>query len=390
MSNQESFPKNNPNSESDNNHTEYSIEMSENEMLAREIASQGNYSEIKSELTNNNLLEQEIERVTTEYSKVFEDIEFLSSQDLEIFTIIELYDKELAVHSTETYFIAKSKIEKRLAFDVVLQDLFIQKGVQPEQFLRACLLHDVGKIEIPNFILNNPINNTEMDMHLRDLVINEHDFATLSKITETTGETKEITDDTELDGIMHKYNLRSVHFVPARYLLTKLELEILDARGIDTELSLLEIIKTHEKHSQDILEKEGLLVESELAGSHHNYHGKGSKYGMTVDALHISVDIVELIRIADMTEALTASRSYNKEGFSHPKVLKIILEEVRIGKINPKIAYLWINDEVKILESSPDNILTEQDMEDLEIVKTQLEEIRADIGDDSFNIQKAA
>jgi len=387
MYNSESFP--NPkmtedyeliSSDSFENKAEY--------MSAKEIAQEGDYQNIKNELIEKNLLKSAMEYVTIKYKEDFSKMNFLTERDIEIFTILDLYDEELAIHSLETYYIAKEKTEKKLAHDVVLADLFEREGVSPEQFFRACFLHDIGKIEIPNFIINNEINNNEMDLLLRGLVIDDKDPVTLDKIHDI-GEAEDIDNDDTLKEILKEHHLRPVHLVPVKYILSEEEQEILKKRGISLDYSLMDIIKTHEKHSEEILASyDSLEIESELVGSHHNYHGRGSKYPMTVDAIHLTVDMVELIRIADMTEALTASRSYNKQGFSLPKVLKIILEETEAGKIDPKIAYLWVEDEVRKIENQQDH-LNEEDSNNFEFVKSRLNEISRNIVPADFH-QKVA
>ncbi len=361
---------------------------SDHETMSKEIARGGNFNAIRAELIEKNLLKTETERVKSKYERDLSKIDFLTEQDLEIFTILDLYDEELALHSLETYFIAKEKVEKSLAFDVILVDLFAQEGVTREQFFRACFLHDIGKVEIPNFVINNSINNEEMDLYLRELVVSDKDNFVLSKLEKHTGENITIDEISDLEELLQKYNLRSVHFVPVKHILSAAEKKILTDRGFDLDSSLMDIIKTHEVFSERILAEFNLPIESALAGSHHNYHGKGSPYELTIDTLQISVDMAELIRIADMTEALTASRSYNKKGFSRPKVLRIILEEVRVGKIDQRIAYLWIDDEIKKLEQNIESQSLE-DLYDINIVKKELEIIHKNIGDNPFILQVA-
>ena len=350
---------------------ESSVELTENTAEAKKIASRGEFSIIKAELKEKGLLAQEMIRVKSKYQEALTKIEFLTDKDLEMFTIIDLYDEDLAAHSLETYRIAKEKVERELAFEVILVDLFAKEGVTSEQFFRACLLHDIGKIEIPNFILNNSINNNEMDFYLRGLVLEKKDQEIIDRLEIRTGEKVDVDNEVELKEFLRKYRLRSVHFVPIKFILSEAEQEIMEARGFDLNSSLMDIIKTHEGYSEIILKAEDLPVESALAGSHHNYHGGGSPYPLTIDALHLSVDMVELIRIADMTEALTASRTYNKAGFSKPKVLKIILDEARVGRINTEMAYLWIEDEIKQLEENSNNLTTE-DLQDIIFVKEEL------------------
>ena len=359
---------------------EQSERFSENTEKAREIASRGDYPTIKAELIEKNLLAEEVIRVKSKYQEDLAAIDFLTEQDLEMFTIIDLYDEDLAVHSLETYRIAKGKVEKKLAFGVILVDLFAKEGVLPDQFFRACMLHDIGKVEIPNFILNNTINYQEMDAHLNRLVLVEKNQDIIDRLEARTGEKAELNTEEQLKQFLKKYRLRPIHFVPTKLIFTEAEQEVLVERGFDLDSSLLDIIKTHEGYSEAILAGENLPVESALAGSHHNYHGNGSPYPITIDSLHLSVDMAELIRIADMTEALTASRSYKKAKFPLPKVLKLILDEARVGRVNTEITYLWIEDEIKKLESNPeDNLTTMEDLEDIAFLKEELAIIRSNI-----------
>jgi HD-GYP domain-containing protein (c-di-GMP phosphodiesterase class II) len=382
MKNSESFPQ----------HPEEIIQSdielnSELHQEAKKIASRGNFSEIKRMLIDQNLLTSEMSRVREQYKDKLSTIEFLNEKDLEILTILELYDEDLLLHSLETYRIAKEKSQRNLAFDVKLVDLFEREGVKPQEFFRACLLHDIGKVEIPNFIINNNIHNNEMKLLLRELVIDDKDSATLQKLEKTTGEKIEVTNSAELEDILYRYNLRSVHFVPVKSILRPDELEVLKKQGFDLDLSIMDIIKQHEEYSRLILEESGLEIESKLAGSHHNYHGNGSPFPLTLDALNISVDMAELIRIADMTEALTASRSYNKEGFSLPRVLRIILEEERTS---PEMTYIWLEDDIRLIESQSTDHLTLEDLQDIDYIKKELEIIKNNLSQDPFHLRKVA
>ncbi len=351
------------------------------EERARVIASGGNYREIVEKLKDEDLLEAEIARVRTEYQEDLSDIDFLTDKDMEIFTVIELYDKELAHHSIETYRIAKEKISKRLDYGIVLTDLMKQEGVSRSEFLRACFLHDVGKVEIPSFILNNKVSIDEMNVILSNIVFKNKDQDVIDKINQIAGaDISDLKDEEALIKILRKSNLRSVHFVPAKEILRPDEQTKLVERGFDLNMSIIDIIKHHEEYSKNILEQADLKIESELAGSHHNYHGQGSPYPISVDSLTISSDLAELITLSDIEEALTASRTYNQSGFSKPKALSIIMEEVDNGLIkDPKIAYLWVNDEIKMLEENPPEDLTEEDKKDIALVKSHLEKIHQEI-----------
>lgn len=351
------------------------------EFEAKTIAKNGDFDLIKQELEEQGLLGEQVKRVQEEYKSYLENINFLNESDLEMLTILELYDKNLAFHSLETYDLAKDKSERQLDFGIVLIDVFATENVTPEQFFRACLLHDVGKVYVPNFILNNEVDINEMSNLMLDLV-KEQDKETIDNINRLTGESKDSYDLETLDTLLKKHHLRPAHIVPVKHLLNEEQLAITEnTYHLSPDLSLMDIIKMHENHSGEILEQAGYDIESDLAGSHHNYHGRGSSHQRTLEALQLSVDTVELLRMADITHALGDSRPYNKTGFSKPKIWKIILEEVEAGKISEVMAYLWLNDEIKMHEQDLTNSedTTDEDRTNIEFVKDKLQALQNDL-----------
>ncbi|MEZ4104206.1 MAG: HD domain-containing protein [Candidatus Paceibacterota bacterium] len=344
------------------------------EKNARIIAQGGDFYFIKEKLTTADLLEKEKERVKKEYQEHLDKIQFLTDSDLEMFTIIELYDKNLALHSLETFLLARSKAERPLAFNIVLIDIFATEDVTPEQFFRACFLHDVGKVYVPNFILNNEASFHEI-ANILNQKLSEGDNDTLANIARKTGESTKDKTKEELLQILKKHYIRPVYVVPVKYLLNEKEnIVAKNSYHLNTDFSLMDIIETHEKHSGDILRQAGYEIEADLAGAHHNYHGRGSNHPKTLEALKLTIDSVELLRIADITHALGDSRSYNKTGFSKPKIWTIILEEVNAGKVSEVMAYLWLEDEVKVFEQDKNNLenLTIEGQAHLESVKKEL------------------
>ena len=349
------------------------------EAFAREIAGKGDYEKIQRELTNSGLLEREKYRVQKEYDRVFSFFTEVNDRVLEMFTILDLYHRGTAEHCAETYLRAKAKIEKRLASGFVLSTLFDQEFVSTNEFLCACLLHDIGKVEIPRFIISHTMNDDVMNIFLRGLVLDDRDPDIIARIQETAGKQLLMVSAEELDAYLKEHNLRSVHFVPARMVLASSEVAELRERGIDPEMSLMDIIRSHEDHSRIILGRAGLPVESELAGLHHNYRGLGPRYPLAEGSLHISVDIEELLHIADVEQALSEVRGY-KKGFSTPRVLRIIMEEVISGRIPKEAAYLWVDDEMYEFKlKMHDSELSESDARDLRFAQDKLEEIRVSL-----------
>lgn len=349
------------------------------ELRAREIAGKGSYERIQRELENSGLLGAQVARVAEKYRDIFSSMQEVNRSDLEMFTVLELYDEGTANHCIETFRIAREKVEKRLVSGEVLGKLFEAEYVSLDEFFRACLLHDIGKVEVPRFVIQHPMNDHEMDMYLRDLVV-EHDPETVKRLEADGGVIPAVATVEELEAYLHENHLRSVHFVPARLVLSEEQVEELEARGFDPDSSLMDIIKTHESRSHDILASAGMMVESELAGLHHNYQGAGSRYPIALSALHISVDIAELLHIADVQQALSATRSY-KKGLSRPRVLRIIMEEVARGRISEEAAYLWVEDDLMTNGAHADGVASISDAEDIRVVRTQLEHIRSRLED---------
>jgi hypothetical protein len=299
----------------------------------------------------------------------------LTERDMEMLTILDLYDPGTASHCVETFRIAREKVTKRLSSGIILEELFARELVSPEEFFRACLLHDIGKVEIPRFVIDHPMNDSAMDLYLRDLLFEEQDSHVVTRV-ERAGGAPLPEESSAISEYLREHHLRAVHFVPSRLVLSSEELIELETRGFSGDLSLMDIIKEHELHSRQILESEGLRVESELAGAHHNYHKEGTHYPIALGALHSSVDVAELLHIADIEQALSACRSY-KKGFSMPRVLRIIMEEAQMGRIDPEAAYLWVDDELHSVLDREE--FTSSDRDDLRFVRHALACIRHDI-----------
>ncbi|MCB9810791.1 MAG: HD domain-containing protein [Candidatus Nomurabacteria bacterium] len=359
------------------------LEIDSEELASQAVAKSGNFYTIKNALEEENLLHGQIERVKSEYKEDLDRLEFLSNSDLEMFTIVELYDKNLAFHCIETFELAKSKAERTLAFDIVLIDVFASENVTPEQFYRACFLHDVGKVYVPNFILNNKVKVDEIAEKL-DQNLNQSDTDTLANIARKTDSDITGKSPEEIKQLLEEHHLRPAHVLPVKYLLSADEITITENHyHLDINQSIMDIIETHEGHSADILHQAGYEIEADLAGAHHNYHGRGSNHKKTLEALHLavySVDTVELLRMADITRALGDNRSY-KSSLSKPKIWKVILEETKAGNISPIMAYIWLDDEVKIFEQDQANIenLSVEDQENIEVVKAELERILSNL-----------
>ncbi len=280
------------------------------QLIASELARRGNYFEIVKSLENQVLLVEQINRIQQAYEATlnFEQAPFLFQEDSEkiweALTVLELFDKNTFEKSLQDYLVAKEKIEFPVsAFD--RQGIDLRKAIQSEgltsfdQFYRACLLRELGKIEIPHFLIASQITNdewaellldfdekyaqTESARHLLKKMLSDHNL-------EITEEIKRHPQATYLQreqrkGLLLKFLVENefpcAAYVPVAeafdkkhaYLLgqnafTAENLRELKKRGYDQNDSLEEIVKTYEKDSQTILANLNLQSEADLLADH--------------------------------------------------------------------------------------------------------------------------
>jgi len=274
------------------------IEKEENtgELRARKIAEFGNYTKIAETLTDEELLGDQIKRVQ---EVVGDDIEFLTQKDWEILTVLELFDVVTFEHCLKTYKIAKDKVEKILDDDVIIADFIQSEVIDIEKFYRACLLHDIGKVEIPKSILN-----------------------------------KVFHEDWDL---------------PAVNVLDEVDIENIRVLGFDPNMSSNEIMQHHESSSENILDEVGLEIEAKLVGQHHNYKHKTTrelKMPLSTSALCISLNLADIMHLADVQQAMEQKRPY-KEKEAKINVLAVLVSHAKQGLVDKYITYLWVKDELK-------------------------------------------
>ena len=274
------------------------------------------------------LLRAEVARVVKEYS-LFE-IPFLNESDEEMFAVLDLYDPGTARHCYETYQIAKERMEEEIfpgiSFATILKE---QEHVTLDEFYRACLFHDIGKIAVPRSIINNTMRG------VRDLPVSEF-----------------MSNDDLLE--VNRYGFRS-------------------------NQTMYDIIQKHEPEGGVTLRKTGHLKEAVIAEAHHNYGGKPYfefTLPISIGTLHIHVDLSEVLHIADEKQALLSpDRSY-KGMFSMAKFMRVVVEDTLAGKIHPIAAYFWLTSELRRYKESrvKDGVSEEsaEERADLTVVDTFL------------------
>ncbi|MFZ2983746.1 MAG: hypothetical protein WA053_01545 [Minisyncoccia bacterium] len=337
---------------------------------AEEIAGEGNYAQILDTLRREGLLPSEMKRVVREYALA--DIAFLNEADKEMFAVLDLYDPGTARHCLETYQIARGKMEKEIMPGVSFARLIEkQENVSLDQFYRACLFHDIGKVEVPRVVIRHHMD----DGHMLECM--HHVYHMLyhdGKIPEWLHLKEDATDEEIDHAFSAQHTLRCNQLIPAREVLSPSDLEEVQRRGYTGEETLMDIIKPHETHSGEILANAGYPVESEIAALHHNYDAKKSERPLAVSVLHMNVDLSDMLHIADVMQALRSGERTYKGSFSQPKAMRIITEHAQEGKVSLLSAYLWLSDDLHKYEEKPpmDAKEREQDERHLAFVRAFL------------------
>jgi len=365
MKSQESWPQGSENfdKEYENESVDTAVLESEinlaQELEARSIAKSGDYAEIVRLLEEKKLLEEQMRRVKEGMGEEAGEFSFLSPEEWKILTVMELFDKSIFEHGVNTYKIAKGKVEKVLENGIVLARLIEKEGVSLDSFYRACLLHDVGKIEIPSFLIHNTLTERDWLMRLSELACDNED-EDIRRMLSENADMKEgdFANVENLRGALERVHARAVEFVPVKTALSFEEVTELMERGFSPDEPLLKIMEEHEKASERILSEAGLIIEGKLAGEHHNYDKKESdELNMPTSrtSLKISSSLASVMHLADVQEALTKKRPY-KENFSKLRMLAILAEQSMDGYIDQYVAYLWIHDELESLTDEEKNI----------------------------------
>ena len=316
---------------------------------------------ILEKLKEKNLLDQEISRVKNLYRKDLGSFETEFGEDSwEMLTALDIFDENTAIHSINTYITAKKKVEKKLWNGVVLVHEFNREQVTLPQFYRACILHDIGKIEVPHAVLTNKATDRSCALALFE----NKDEILLPLLRKKLGESFSLPEAIKSSEVLLSYLQNELHIrpqaiAPITLLLPKpIDEEViaqLTHCGCTLEDSLTTIMQKHDEYSKKILQKTNYPVEAELAGAHHKHNNEAVRYKTTVNVLRTSIDLADIVHLADVENAILSKRSY-KEERTAVEALKVLSLHSTLGLIESYIAYIWIADEM--------NTIKEQKVED--------------------------
>lgn len=311
---------------------------SEEKNRAMHIVENNSYDEAMRVLTEEGLLEEERIHTQKEYETCLEQAEFLTEHDWEMLTLIRLYSPDLLTHSIETFTLAKEKIESIFIGNETIAQMIERENVSLTEFYRACLLHDIGKLNIPEPILNYtlvPGDWFALSKILREEVPNKHILHYLGLENEST-QTPEHMVETLIQS-----EISPVTMLPVCKLLTEDEQTLLHTRGISLDLTLREVLELHEPASFAILKDVGLVTEAYIAGQHHNYAKHSYRYPISSQTVGIHADLSDLLHLADEEQALRSKRAY-KPAFSHAKACALLAKDAEKGSVNEELTALWI------------------------------------------------
>ncbi len=317
---------------------------------AEEIAAGGNYEEIRGTLRSEGLLTDEVERVHEVYGTALESAEWMTEGDWEMLAIMDCYDKSTADHCVETYRIARDRIERFTMGDKKFSEMITGEGIPLSEFYRACLFHDIGKCCIPHAILHNHLTDAEFGKQLCEDVFHGAKKEILADVESAAGEkfAGEWGNSEQLQDFLKTHHVHTMRFVPVREVLSEEDLAVVSMRFPEIDLetaTLADLLVPHEEESERILNSEGRSTAADIAGKHHNYRNLPVRFPIATGTLGVSAALEEILALSDMEQAMSAKRAY-KEGLPMSMVLRSIIAEVEIRKMNPVITTFWVTQEL--------------------------------------------
>ena len=386
-------------------------ELSEQELKqAQEIAGLGNYDIIREKLAHEGLLAKQAEILKHEYQSHIESKGLHMTQgDWEMFAIINLYDKITFEHSLRTFNIAHEMTASPLTnphgIDIDLAKLMKTEGVNHEEFLRAAMFHDIGKVTVPREILNDKNDQSQLNTILLRM-LHEGNYPEIQKRLGI--ENNESVTLEEIVAALEQVKLRPFHVVPVCEIYPTKDNPNLFGAASESEIEILkkrtlfDYLKVHEKASEEILASMGLEIEAVVAGQHHNY-GKEemNQYTISTETLQIcsvpdNCPLAQLLAMADISDALRSpDRSYKKgDSKSELEILAELIFDANRDHLNKALVYLWISNKYPehkaTYENKTDLTQDQKDREEVSIqkIETFFESLRENIEQYRGKIEK--
>lgn len=314
------------------------------ETKAREILDLhfGDYIAIREAFKNEKILPKNIDWIQNDLRKKIPEASFLQESDYEMLFVLRLFHPETYEHSVRTYATGREKIMSDHPVGAYLRKKIgeeIPEGNALEIVYRSLLLHDMGKIAVPVFILDDTHTDTQWE-RLGEERCGNHDMPSCyKKRHEDTG-------------------LRYKDIVPVGFGLTPKQNEDLNRFGSNlpegyeeyaytSDAPLGRILEIHPAVSAAILESAGKHIEAQIVREHHASEAspEQKKYPTASGALFFSKSMASVIHAADFMDALLSPRSY-KGARGIFLTLGELSKEVKNKTLPKELADLWIDADI--------------------------------------------
>ena len=333
-----------------------SAEQGERHARAEAIATLGAYPRMMEEFRKEpGLLESMTDDLKRREALLVEGAPYLSEGDWRVLTCLELFDRATFEHCQRTWGLAKEKLESTASVGMYFREQLALEGLTVEHILRACLLHDCGKMCLDRAVLNDEHTDGEWTL------VNEK-FCTrvygAELGVEKIAELKKYTDG-------HPSH-RAIHHVPYEALAElgdseREHVEALRAKGINVSLPLAELIAVHQERSGAMLEVENPDDPAAVLVAHHHpidtlSSPEEEKYSTGLSVLRSGLTLatemghaVDILRLSDIYDAYHSARVY-KPGHPSLAAYEYLLKEADRGVIKTKVAEAWVKDSIANLD----------------------------------------
>lgn len=281
-------------------------------------------------------LEQaDIEAVRTRFKELPSEVkELISDEEAHYLALLNKKFDLYFNHSLEVARIAHREYDE-------FKDDLAAEGITKETFFRAALLHDVGKVGVPDCVLKGSFTDTYFREQFYSNLEADPDFirAQLAK----DGKNLDTMSDKDF---MH-LDLRDYVSLQQCFRDNPEAIDEIQRYGLDpyTE-SFMDAIRRHEQYSRDIISESNIPDRervADLAGAHHQYKEHGEEgANVTKEVLRVSVVASELLHLADVHQAMIQRRRYADRSNSPVDALYFILEETKAGAFHEPVVKRWM------------------------------------------------
>lgn len=273
-------------------------------------------------------------------------------EEISYLALLEQKDSTTVNHSIG---VVRILLQELPEFKDDLQIEMQKEGVLFETLLSSGLLHDIGKLGLPDSILQSTIKIAELRSLLEEGLREADPF-----VEQRLHDLGLLAEGVSLASIPMSERLK-IECDPRECL----SLEVVfgkDGSAIDEfwrygfdpeQTSFMDVLRTHEEYSEKLVKGMDSLEDREaiaqLVGSHHNYKKLShATLGTTSEILRITEFTAELLHLADVFHAIIQNRTYQLKA-SQLEALNIIREQTQKGIFKEPIAKRWIKQALMML-----------------------------------------